>query len=327
MSELKTIQLYRMAAMLTLMLLQAGCDLSPQTSLRVGATNWPGYQPMQLAEDLRYFKPESGVHFIEYSSTTQSLHAFRNGQVEAAAVTLDEALLLAEDILDLRVVMVMDSSHGADAVLGRPGLATLTDLRGRRVGYESTALGAYMLSRALDAAGLRAQDVIPVSVQLDEHEKAFTNGLVDAVVTFEPVRSRLIAAGAHDLFNSAKIPGEILDVLVVRQSFADENSEAVTDLLRGWFKALDYQKQSPDDAAVRMSKRLRLTPAQTVEAFRQLTLTDLPENRRLLGGSPPPLHQTAEKLGAVMLDHNLLRKPPVPKLLFDVRFLDRLGKE
>src|SRR5262245_54856460 len=171
-----------------LVALVVGCDSNPPPLLRVGTSSWPGYEPLHLAADLKYFGRATRLRLVEYSSATQTLRAFRNGSIEVATLTLDEVLLLAEDVPDLGVVLVMDSSRGADALLGRADMAKVADLRGRRVGYEASATGAYMLSRALEMAGLGASDVTPVPVQFDEHEKAFTNRLVDAIVTFEPAR-------------------------------------------------------------------------------------------------------------------------------------------
>ncbi len=309
-----------------LVALLAGCDpAAPSPPMRVGTFPWTGYEPLHVASDLGYFNGGTRVRLVEFSSSTQTLRALRNGSIEAATLTLDETLLLAEDLPDIRVVLAMDISHGADVVLGRPGMVDkLADLRGRRVGYEATALGAYVLSRALETAGLRADEVIPVSVQLDEHEKAYSSGRVDAIVTFDPMRSRVLAAGGREVFNSTQMPGEIVDTLVVRQGYLEKHPEAVETLLRGWFKVLDYRKQSPEDATRRLAERLRLTPEQTRDAYRLLLLPDLAENRRMLGGASPAQRAATERLGAVMLRHKLLRRPPALDALFDARALERL---
>ena len=308
-----------------LLLSSAGCNSQAPVLVRVGTIPWPGYDSLHAADELGYYGAAVRVRMVEYSSSTQVLRAFRNNSIEVAALTLDETMELAEDIPDLRVVQVLDGSLGADVLLARPGIEQLTDLRGHRIGYEATALGAYMLSRALETAGLRTEQVTLVPIQFDEHEKAFTNGLVDAVVTFEPVRGRLVAAGAKALFSSAQIPGEIVDVLVVRQAFLENNPGAMATLLGGSFRALDDARLSPDAALLAASARLRLTPAQTREAFQLITLPDLAENRRLLVGQPPALRATAARLGALMFQNKLLHQPPALDTLFDGRTVAQLG--
>ena len=98
-------------------------------------------------------------------------------------------------------------------MLARPELKELKDIKGRRVGVESGALGAYVLARALQIAGLNRTDISVVSIPVPEQEQAFQGRRVDAVVTMEPNRTRLLAQGARQLFDSSQIPGEIVDVL------------------------------------------------------------------------------------------------------------------
>jgi ABC-type nitrate/sulfonate/bicarbonate transport system substrate-binding protein len=176
---------------------------------RIAANIWPGYEPLHLAAKLGYFAPLP-VTVHEMPSSSASLHAFRNRTVDAAALTLDETLLLAQDGIDLRIILILDVSNGADVLMARPEITQPADLRGRRIGVENTALGAYVLSRALEQAGLLPTEVQVVSLTVDRHEEAYLTGEVDAVVTFEPVRTKLLDRGARILFDSRRLPDEIL---------------------------------------------------------------------------------------------------------------------
>ncbi len=286
----------------------SGCS-PDEPPLRLGFFTWPGYEPFALAAELGIY--EGPVRIVEYSSATQVLRAFRNCDIEAAGLTLDEVLLLAEDVPDLRVVLVLDVSHGADVILGRPDITRFAALRGRRVGYEATALGAYMLARALEVHGMSAAEVIPVSVQVDEHEAAFRGGRVDAIVTFEPHASRLLAEGARPLFDSTRIPGEIVDVLAVQGDTLENHGPAVDDLVRAWFTTLNYIESNPERAGRSFAKGLGLSPAQALALFKRLPLQGEQENRRLLAADPPGLSAAAVRLERVMLTNGLLRKEPV----------------
>ena len=204
--------------LLIAILANVGCSGEPQLPFRVGTNVWPGYEPLYLAREQGLYPPSAGLRLVEYTSASEVIQAFRNGTIDAAALTLDEVLLLAETTPDLGIVLVLDISHGADVILAQPAISSLRDLKGKRVGLESTALGAYVLTRALQTAGMRQDDVRKISLEVDEHEQAFKKGRVDAVVTFEPVRTRLMASGARQLFDSSMLPGEIVDVLVVRRT-------------------------------------------------------------------------------------------------------------
>lgn len=303
------------AIFLLLALLLGGCGMEQEPPLRIGTNLWPGYEPLYLARDLGYLDG-TPVQLKEFPSASEVIRAFRNGTLEGAALTLDEVLLSLESGMDLALVLVFDISHGADVILGRPGITTLADLRGRSVGVEASALGAYLLSRALQLAGLQPTDVRMIPLPVDEHPRAWQEERIDALVTFEPVRGQLLNQGAVELFDSSQIPGEIVDVLVVRRDVLKARPERVQALLTAWFKALDYLQAEPADAANRIVRRLKISPQALQDALQGLRLPDQAENLALVGGPNPTLAASADRLHGLMLDLKLLKAPVAVNGLF-----------
>jgi NitT/TauT family transport system substrate-binding protein len=249
----------------------------------------------------------------------------RNGLLEAYPCTLDEALLLAADLPDVRIVQMLDSSFGADAIVARVDIPSLEGLRGRRVGYEATALGAYLLTRALQIAGLATDDVTPVFVGLDEHERALREGRVDAVVTYEPALGRLVAEGAHVLFDSTQIPGEIVDVLLVRGDVLDRRPDTLARVVTGWLRAASALRERPRESADALAPRLGVSVEQVPAAFATIRLSDLAENRKQILGTPPPIATAARRLMTTMLAAGILPRAPDVDRLFDGRVVARLS--
>ncbi len=296
------------AVLLAMAFTLAGCDLSaPQEPLLIGTGPWSGYQPLYLARQLGHFDNQP-IQLIEYPSNSEVLRAFRDGLINGAALTLDEALTLRENGHRPRVVLVMDISNGADALLARSDITSLAQLRGKRIGVENTALGAYFLSRILTEAGLTPADIEPVSMPVDLHASAFANGQVDAVVTFEPVRTSLLAAGASELFSSAELPNEIMDVLVIDENYLASSPQQVTLLLTGWFDALEQTRQQTSLAVDYAAARLHTPPEAYLQALRGMQHPDLAQNRRLLANHGALLKQTIERLHTVMVEADLLRE-------------------
>lgn len=299
-------------------LLFASACQRPEGPFRVGTNRWPGYEPLYLARGLGYFNG-TPIRLAEYPSTTEVINAFRNGAIEAAALTLDEAFLLAQDKIDAHIVLVFDYSQGADVVMAHAGIKDIPDLKGRRIGAEITALGAYMLSRALQTGGLDLSDVEVTPMPVDEHERAFKERRVDAVVTFEPVRTKLIAAGGRIIFDSSLIPGEIIDVLVVRGDVLEKRPGVVRHVLQKWFDALEYLKKEPEDAAGHMAKRLGFSGGEFLESLKGIKIPDFDENRRMLEGREPGILGPARRLMDRMLQSKLLREPVDPGRLIEPR--------
>jgi NitT/TauT family transport system substrate-binding protein len=288
--------------------------------LRVGANVWPGYETLYLARSLGYYD-NTPIRLVDYPSGTEEVRAYRNGEIEAAGISIDQALVLAATNPDVKIVVVMDFSDGGDVILGKPEIPNIQSLRNKPVGVESTALGAFIITRALEQKGMSPQDIKIVSLGVSEHERAFKKGTVDAVVTFGSARTKLLAAGAKLLFDSSQIPGEIVDVLIVRNEVIEKQPKALQALVDGRFRALDYLTKNPQDAAIKIAPRTGLTPAQFLESLKGLRSPDLQENQKLLAKTDPSLLKGVKRLSEVMLDNKLLPKAVDTAPLLDDRLV------
>lgn len=285
-----------------------GCGSQSEAPLRIGSNNWLGYQSLYLAYDLEAYS-RAQVNMVQLGSATQVLGALRNGNLDGAALTLDEALLAMADGVELQVIAVLDYSNGADVVLVKPEIKSLLDLKGRKVVVEHSAVGAIMLDSMLNEVGFSAGDIEVVAQPFDLHEKAFLDEDVAAVVTFEPVRSKLLAAGAREIFSSARIPGRIIDVLVVRKDVINSRKAFVQKLVSGHFAALNYMKTQPDNSYERIAKLINLSKTETQKSYEGLQLPTLSENKELLVNCERNLQKTADYLAQIMLERKLLTKP------------------
>lgn len=267
----------RGSILLLLFVALLGCQ--PESdSIRIGSNRWLGYAPIYLADDLGWTAP-SGIRLVEYPNTTGVLRGFRNGMLDAAMLTLDETLLLQDSAaeLDLEIILVTNVSAGADALFARAPLTNLKDLAGQRIGVENTALGAYFLSRVLDQAGLRIDDLQVVSLPVHEQTAAFAAGDVDAVITFASEGPALESKGARRIFDSRRLPGEIVDVLVVdRQRVTREQRLRLRAL---WFDALRTWQDNRGETDPRLHARLGLTPMALQVTLDGLLMGDRAVNR------------------------------------------------
>ena len=296
-------------------LMLGACAREPATPLRIGTNVWIGSEPLYLARELGRLDA-SAVQLVEYPSASEVLRAFRNQAIDGMVISLDELFGLAADGFEPRIVLVVDVSHGADVVVGRSGMRTMRDLAGKSVAVESSALGAFVLSRALALNGMQPSDVNVVHLESNEQPGAFDKGVVDGAVTFDPYRAQFLSAGAATLFDSTQIPGEIVDLLAVRADVIDERPRALQSLLAGWFGAIDYMQRAPEDAARRMGIRQQITGEQFLAAQRGLRVPSRAENLRMLGGPAPELSVTGQRLMALMIDAKLLRGSiPIERLL------------
>jgi NitT/TauT family transport system substrate-binding protein len=298
----------------------SGCDSASEAPLRIGTHPWPGYESIHLAESLGYFD-QATIRNVALANAGQCAFALRSGSVDAATLTLDEALSLVQDNIDLRIILVMDISHGADVAMARPAIKNLQELRGKKIAVENGAVGAVMLDATLEAAALKIEDVQLISATMNEHVNSYRTGKADAIVTFEPVRSELLKLGAHILFDSSKIPGRIVDVLVVRADVISNHRGALKKLVSAHFKALQYQAQHPQDAALRIAPYLGVEAADVLPQYDGLKLPDLAENQALLSGKIPGLKTQAANLADLLYRRKLLQRVVSVEQLIDPVYL------
>lgn len=273
-------------------------------ALRVGSNRWPGYAPIYLADDIGWLATQR-IQLLEYPHTTGVLRAFDNGLLDAALLTLDEALQLAAGGHDLEILLVADISAGADALYARPPIERLQDLAGQRIGVENTAFGGYFLARILDLADLDEHAIRVVSLPVHEHAEALQHGRIDAAINFSSAESALQAAGARRLLDSRALPETIIDVLVVERSRV---SPAQRRQLRAlWFESLRQWRATPDEADARLSRRLGLTPASLRQALDGLRIGDAELDRRMLAHGS--LRQHLDDLAAYLQVRGLLAAP------------------
>jgi len=295
--------------LLVTLFLVTGCLSPPPAPLKLGTNLWPGYEPLYLARE-QGFLAEDKVALVELLSASEVMRAYRNGAIDAAALTLDEVIALREVGLRPVIIQVTDISNGADVILVRPGITQMQDLRGHRIGVEATALGAYMLSRALALHGMTVDEVEIVHLEFNEHREAWLKGQVDAVVTFEPVRQQLLSEGARILFDSSMIPGEVVDLLVVREGLLESHRGQIEHLIAAWHQAVRHLQSAPEQAANVMKARLGGSADDVLNSLEYLDLPGPEKSAALMQGAPAELEQQARRLAESMLDQGLLRQLP-----------------
>ncbi|WP_418139890.1 ABC transporter substrate-binding protein [Oceanimonas smirnovii] len=293
----------------------AGCRFTGP--LRVGIHTWIGYETLYLAQNLRWLP--AGAELISGTSATDSLAGLRNGELDAACLTLDEVLVARSLGLPLQIALVFNVSAGADMLVARPGIHSLQQLEGKRLGVESTALGALMLNRVLNKAGLPRAAVQTVELPPAGQLAAWQQHKVDAIITYEPTASRLLELGGVNLFNSRELPDTIFDVLAVRtDSLMFKPVEA---LIAAHFKALEHVRSNRQDALYRIAARQQISPQQVKQALAGVMLPGLAANHRYLDHGASRLALAGQQLHEIMLNNGLLAQPDVQEKLLSSRWL------
>lgn len=287
----------------------SACTREVALPLKVGTNAWVGYDPLALARDQQMMDARR-VKIIGLSSSSETLRLLRNGLLDGGALTLDETLRLTDQGYDVRVVALLDASTGADVILGDPSVQRISDLRGRAVAVESTTVGALMLRRMLAAGGLQPDEVQAIHLEAPQHLDALRSGRVLAAVSYEPVASLLRQQGYHDLFDSRAMPGDILDVLVLRAEVLEQRHDDAVALLTGWNRSLAAFLREPEEVARIMAPVADLSPQAYGQVLRQLDFIRPRASLDALSGDPPALAKSSASLARTLQEMDLIRQAP-----------------
>lgn len=297
------------------------CHEAPKEPLRIASSPWPGYEPLYLGKSLGYFDEEK-VDLFELPSADINMESFRNQSADISTLTLDEMLALLNDGIKLRVVAVMDISHGGDAVLAHPSIKKLSDIKGKRISTTNIPLGMYMLRRLLDKAGVDRKDVTVFPMSENKQIEFYEQGKADVVITFDPVKTKLKKLGANIIFDSRQIPNEIFDIMLVHEDVFLKRRDEVCGVVNSWFKSLDYIKQRPQDAAERMSKRLGVKAEEVPAIMEGIILPGREETKKILGGETPALLEPAKRLSEILVKEKMIRSMIDVNVAIDKSFTD-----
>ncbi len=307
----------------TALLALAACGEAVVPPLTVGMNPWVGYDPLVLARD-RGLTDAKQLRVVELPSASETLRHLRNGLLDAATLTLDETLRLADSGIDVRIIAVLDESTGGDVLMAAPRITSLPMLKDEFVAVEDSAVGALLLHRLLQKAGMTRADVRVTNLEVAQHLTALDSGRVAAAVSFEPLAGAMAAAGYRRLFDSSEIPGEILDVLVVRADVLQQRPEAVDALLRAWYAGLNVFQLDTPGAAETLALGTDLSPTGYEAVLGGLAFYSREASGRELQGNPPALAIKASNVANALVDIGLIQHPPRWEKLIDAAPMQRL---
>jgi NitT/TauT family transport system substrate-binding protein len=227
--------------------------------LRIAYSDWPGWTAFEVAIQKGWFK-EAGVNVVfSWFDYLPSLDAFSAGKVDAVAVTNGDALVTGANGGKSKIILITDYSNGNDQIIGRPGVATFKDLRGKKIGVELTLVDHLLLMKGLEKFDMKAADVTLVNFPTNETPQALASGQVSAIAAWYPIstQARKAVAGAKPLFTSADVPGLIYDTIAVNPASLAKRKADWAKVVKVWYRIYDFVKDPktrPEAVAIMAAK-------------------------------------------------------------------------
>src|SRR6187397_1607265 len=155
-------------------------------TLKIAYSDWPGWVAWEVAIQKGWFK-EAGVNVeFKWFDYVPSMDAFTANKVDAVAVTNGDALVTGSGGGKSVCIVANDYSDGNDMIVAKPGIKSMTDLKGKKIGVEVGFVDHLLLLNALKANKMTEKDVKIVNVKTDDTPNALKSGTVDAIGAWQP---------------------------------------------------------------------------------------------------------------------------------------------
>ncbi|SNY94401.1 NitT/TauT family transport system substrate-binding protein [Cohaesibacter sp. ES.047] len=224
--------------------------------LTIGFSTWVGYGPLYIAQEEGFFEDEGlDVDLVKMEDVKTRMPALSAGRIDVAATTVDTVLGFTTEAHPLTYLFAVDDSSGGDGIVANKDIASVADLKGKKVAYTEGSVSQFFLGALLKDVGLKVSDVESLNMTAGDAGAAFVAGQVDAAVTWEPWLTRGKQADhGKILVDSSSTPGLITDIMVTTKEAYAKRGDDFKALYRAWSKAVAWQQANPEAADKIMAK-------------------------------------------------------------------------
>jgi NitT/TauT family transport system substrate-binding protein len=308
----------------------AGCTNESGSSdepIKLGYGPFPGWLPWRVAEAQGLFE-ENGINVeLKYfENVSDGNTAMANGALDANNQTLNDTLtMLTGGAQAQKIVTVNDTSTGADQIIARDGISSLSELRGKTIAVEEGIVSHYWLRLAMREVGLTFDDVTLNLMTTNEATAAFQAEQVDAVVNYAPFTTEALKRrGAHPIATTAEFPDACSNHLSVSTKMIENRRDDVQALVDTWFDTLDWINSNQDAANEIMAEQVNVAPQDFQKYASGLSTFTLQQNVDAFtpGITSKNLNFNADDVADFLIETGLSETRPRTDGLLDGSFVE-----
>lgn len=252
------------------------------TTVTFGLSSWIGFAPLFVASEKKFF----GAYPLKFVHMDSGINAaLISGAINAADISMNEAIADHVKGFPVKIVMPIDYSAGADAIVAGKAISSVADLRGKTIPLDTASYSELLLSYALHKAKLSLADVKQTDMPAADVPAALLGGHAEAGVTWAPNISMITAHKTfHILYTSADAPGLITDNFAMKTGFLKTHPQAMPAIIKGFLEGSAYIKAHPAESYRIIGKTLGISPADAKAQYAQVINPTLPEMKYMMTG-------------------------------------------
>jgi sulfonate transport system substrate-binding protein len=241
-----------LAALITLAMLTPGAALAAD-ALKEIHLDWATYNPVSMILKQRgllekeFAKDGISIVWVQSAGSNKALEFLNAGSIDFGSTAGSAALVAKINGNPIKSIYVFSRPEWTALVTAKDSkIATVADLKGKRVAVTRGTDPHIFLVRALLDAGLSEKDITPVLLQHADGKTALIRGDVDAWAGLDPMMAQAeIEDGAKLFFR--KPTANTWGILNVREQFLKDYPDVVRRVLAVYEEARKYSLANYDD--------------------------------------------------------------------------------
>ena len=285
-----------------------------QDSFKVCWSIYAGWMPWAYGAESGIVKKwadkyDIAIDVVQINDYIESINQYTVGEFDACTMTNMDALTIpAAGGVDSTALIVGDFSNGNDGIVLK-GESELAAIKGQNVNLVELSVSHYLLARALDSVGLSEADVQVVNTSDADMVAVYGTDDVTSVATWNPLLSEISQQpNSTVVFDSAQIPGEVIDLLVINTDTLSAHPELGKALTGAWYEIMATMSSDSEQGVAARSYMAEASGTDLDGYEAQLAATKMfytPAAALELTNSAQ-LKQTMQYVAEFSFDHGLL---------------------
>ena len=289
-------------------------------------SHYTGWEPWDYADHAGILKKWADkykikINLVRINDYIESINLFTAKKYDGCTMTNMDALTIpAVGGIDCTALIIGDFSNGNDGIVTKSE-KTIADLKGKKIKLVQFSVSHYLLSRALTMNKVAEKDLTVINTSDADIGTLFMSEKDGVAVTWNPILMNVAKnKGVNLIFDSSKIPGEIIDMMVVHTDAPDELKKA---LAGAWYEMMSIM--SDDSKNADSLKFMAKNSGATVDEFKaQLETTAMfyEAGKAAAFAKDIKLKKTMEYVRTFSFDNGLFSEGAKSKDFIGIQFPD-----
>jgi len=302
------------SALLALLVSAPVAAAEAKQKFRIAWTIYVGWVPWDFGEQsgiIKKWADKYGIEIevVQVNDYVESINQYTTGAFDGCVMTNMDALTIpAAGGVDSTALIVGSFSNGNDGMVMK-GSSDLNAIKGQKINLVELSVSHYLLARALESIGASEKDVTVVNTSDADIVSAAASDDVTALVTWNPQLSEILKMpGAHNVYDSSRTPGEIIDLMVVNTETLAANAAFGKAMAGAWYEIMSVMTQDDEAGIAARTALARVSGTDLAGYEAQLQTTRLFSNPAdaVAFTQSPDVQKTMVNVAKFSFDHGLL---------------------